>query len=104
MRVVGLWLFYATVGVVLVAMAIGTGGDLGSGASSSPTRLSTKLLGALSGVAFAVAGLGAYWRFADGARVSLGTALLGAGAGLGALLSVVAMVLIARDLRGGPYR
>lgn len=60
LRVFGLWLLYAVVGIFMLA-ALSSHGDFSPGDSgSSPTRLRSKLVGGLSGVGLVLGSLGSY--------------------------------------------
>ena len=93
-RVFGYWLLYATVGVVLLAMAIGGGGEIGPEDKTAPTRMRTKFLAACSGVALAVAILGAYLGSTTGSWWMFGVA-----APASLVLIVWSWIAIAGDLR-----
>jgi hypothetical protein len=100
MRVLAYWLLYAVVGLLVIAMAMGGGGDLGSEDSSSPIRRRTKMIGAASGLALGVALLGAYLLSDAAARPTIPTLLLAIGGPAAVVLTIWSWVAIARDLRG----
>lgn len=99
LRVTGYWLLYATVGLLVVVMLIVGGGDLGSEDSRSPIRPRTKVIGALNGMAIAVAVIGALL-LVYARPVWWSWLVLAAGAGGAAVLGPWAAVRIARDLQG----
>jgi len=99
LRVAGYWLLYATVGLLVIVMLVAGGGDLGSEDARSPIRSNTKLIGALNGMAIAVAVVGVL--LVVYARPAWWTWLVLAGGGAGAaVLGPWAAVRIARDLGG----
>jgi uncharacterized membrane protein len=104
MRVLGLWLLYATVGALLLVLAMAGGGDLSGDDRGSPTRLRTKAVGAASGVAIAIAALGAYLLTDSRAIPTWPRIMVAAGAPLAVLLTIWAWIWIARDLRRRPAR
>jgi hypothetical protein len=93
LRVFGLWLLYSVVGALIVLMALGAGGDLGSESATSPTRFRTKLVSALSGAALAALLLCVFYPPRHQG------ALLLAGVHAWLVLSIWSWVWIARDLR-----
>lgn len=98
-RTLWLWLLYAVVGVVILVMAVGGGGDLGLDDTRSRTRFRTKLVGALSGVAIAVAALGAYLSNDPQAIPTVPRLMVGVGMPAAVALSIWSWVWIADDLR-----
>jgi hypothetical protein len=99
MRVLAYWLLYAVVGLLVIAMAIGGGGDLGSEDSSSPIRKRTKMIGAASGVALGLTLLGAYLLSDSAARTTVPTLLVSIAGPAAVVLTIWSWVAIARDLR-----
>jgi hypothetical protein len=98
-RVFGFWLLYATVGLLVMVMAVGgAGGDLGSEDSSSPTRFRTKLVGALSGVWIGLALLGYYLLSAPAGRAAA-IAIFFLGLALAIGFVIWAWIWIADDLK-----
>jgi hypothetical protein len=103
-RTLGLWLLYAFVGALIGLMLLAGGGDLGGDQSRSPTRTRTKLLGAASGLALAVAALGLYLSNDPTALPTWPRWMVWVGAPLGAALTPWTWAWIARDLNGGRRR
>jgi hypothetical protein len=101
MRVLGYWAFYVVVGVVVVAMAIGGGGDLGSEDARSPIKTRTKVIGAFNGMALAALALGLYLRTDSAVRSGVATMIVGVAAPAALALTVWSLMAIARDLRRG---
>ncbi len=98
LRVLGLWLLYAVAGIVLAIAAVGNGSVDFDEEKRSPTRFRTKVVGALSGGLLAAGALGSVlMRDPDAAR-EMALTLAAAGWSTGALVTVVAWGMIARDL------
>jgi hypothetical protein len=91
-RVAGYWLLYAVVGVLVLLMLLGGGGDMAED-TRSPIRTQTKILGAASGLLAGVAVLGGL------ATTPAGRWLLWLGAPSALIATVWSWVAIARDLR-----
>ena len=108
-RTIGYWLLYATVGALIVLMAIGGGGDLGSEDPKSPTRTRSKVVGACSGIGLFAIALGAYLVSDPEARQDVARLILFAGIAVATVFSIWSWIWIAADLRargrgrrGGP--
>ena len=102
MRVFGLWLLYATVGILLLVMIVGgAGGDMDHPTRDSPTRDRTKVLASASGAMFIVAALGFFLLRDPEAIPTWPRVMLFAGVPAGAILSVWSWVWIGRDLKRG---
>lgn len=99
LRVFGLWLLYAIAGV-FVALAAAGDGNVDFDDSGSPTRLWTKVVGALSGIGLAVGGLGVYLVRDEAASDGAAEAVMAAGFALGGIATIAAWVMIHRDLAG----
>lgn len=104
LRVFGLWLLYLLVGFILL-LALFAGADVGSGPDKdSPTGWAAKIVGALCGLAFAAAGLG-MWMVGDpNADPEAANILRTGGFAAAGVLTLLAWVLIARDLAAGVGR
>lgn len=98
-RVAGYWILYAVVGVLVVAMLLAGGGDLGSEDSKSPIRPKTKVVGAVNGIAVGVAILGLYLTRDAAANRNAAAGLLYGGSVAAVVFGVWAWIWIARDLR-----
>jgi hypothetical protein len=98
-RTLGYWLLYATVGTLIVLMAIGGGGDLGSEDPKSPTRTRSKVVGACSGIGLAAMALGAYLVSDPEARPGPSRLILIAGIAAATIFSIWSWIWIAADLR-----
>ena len=95
----GLYVLYAAVGLLLLLAALG-GGDPGSlNDRHSPTGLAAKAVAAGSGLAYVALGLGLYLFAEPTANPTAAQALTLGGAALGLGLMVYSWKLIARDLR-----
>ena len=95
----GLWLLYAGVGL-LVVIAASASADIGADSGDkSPTGWAAKIVGALSGLAFAAAALGLYLAGDPDANAQAALMLKVVGAGLGAIFTIWCWALIVRDLR-----
>ena len=98
MRALGYWLLYATVGALVVLMAIGGGGDLGSEDAKSPIRHRTKVMGAISGICLAVTAFGAYLLNDAEATKTWAWVMVGVCGPAAAVLSIWTFVRIVNDL------
>jgi hypothetical protein len=99
LRVFGYWLLYTVVGVLVIAMVLGGGGDLGSEDERSPVAPRTKVIGACFGLALGAAILGwIVWRGRAGAPW-WAIALVVAVGPVAFALGTWSWTRIARDLR-----
>jgi len=102
LRVLGLWLLYALVGVLLVIALVATADPgLADGGGKSPTGWAAKLTGGLSGLGLGALGLGLFMATDPGADPIWAFRLVVLGAGFGGVLAASCWVSIARDLRTG---
>lgn len=99
LKIFGLWLLYMFVGVLAI-VAASASADVGAGPDkNSPTKWPAKIVSALSGISFAVAGLGMWLQGDPTANQEIAGQLVMVGWPLGGLLSFSAWILIAQDLR-----
>jgi hypothetical protein len=99
LHVLGLWLLYAFVGILIAVVAMGSGDMPLDEDKKTRTRFRTKLVGAASGLLIGVGALGSVLLRDPKALSESAMLMATTGWSLGAVLTIAAWMMIARDLR-----